>query len=170
MKLFKPKEIVNIYTDFDIKKHKEDGFKAILLDVDNTIAIPDTGICDEKAEAFIRKLQDNGFIVYIFSNNNKTRVLKFIRDLDVNYYYLALKPLPFSYLNVARKINIKPKEIKTFYYKKANFGQKSMDDINYEKSIKGNDLIMCSSYLSVGVDICGKYKFAINAKIMFLIF
>lgn len=61
----------------------------------------------------------------------------------------------------AHKQHIKPKEIKTFYYKKANFGQKSMDDINYEKSIKGNDLIMCSSYLSVGVDICDKYKFAI---------
>ena len=111
MNLFKPKEILDIFTDFDVEKHKEDGFKAILLDVDNTIAIPNTGICDDRAEVFIKKLQDNDFIVYIFSNNNEARVLKFIRDLNVNYYSFALKPLPFSFRNIAKKLNIKPSEI-----------------------------------------------------------
>lgn len=111
MALFKPKEILNIYTDFDGKKYLKDGFKAILLDVDNTIAIPDTGTCDEKAEAFINNLKSLGFKVVIFSNNNTSRVKMFIRDLDVDYYSFALKPLPFSYLNIARKLNVKPSEI-----------------------------------------------------------
>lgn len=111
MAIFKPKEILNIYSDFDIESHLKDGFKAILLDVDNTIAIPNTGTCDEKAEAFINKLKDAGYKVIIFSNNNEERVKMFIRDLDVDYCHFALKPLPFSYLKVAKKLNIKPESI-----------------------------------------------------------
>lgn len=51
--------------------------------------------------------------------------------------------------------------LKSFYYKKSNYGDNSMVDIEVNKSIGNNDLIMCTNYLSVGVDICDKYKFNI---------
>lgn len=47
------------------------------------------------------------------------------------------------------------------YYKKSNVGEKFMDDINFEKTIKNLQIVMCSSYLSVGVDILDKYDFEI---------
>lgn len=47
------------------------------------------------------------------------------------------------------------------YYKKSNVGEKFMDDINVEKTIKKTHVLMCSTYLSVGVDILDKYKFNI---------
>lgn len=111
MELFRPKEKLDIFTDFDIDSYYNKGFKTILLDIDNTIAIPDTGTCDDRAREFINKLQDKGFNVVIFSNNNKKRVEMFLGDLKADYNHLSLKPLPFSYLKMAKKYNCKPSEI-----------------------------------------------------------
>ena len=53
------------------------------------------------------------------------------------------------------------KELKAFYYKKSNYGDESMETINIDKSIGNNDIIFCTTYLSVGVDICDKYRFSV---------
>lgn len=47
------------------------------------------------------------------------------------------------------------------YYKKANLGEDFMNDINFEKTIKNTQILMCSNYLSVGVDILDKYTFSV---------
>ena len=52
-------------------------------------------------------------------------------------------------------------EVNLQYYKKSNVGEQFMDDVNFEKTIKDTQILMCSSYLSVGVDILDKYKFSI---------
>lgn len=53
------------------------------------------------------------------------------------------------------------REIKCFYYKKSNYGDETMDSINYSKTIGDNDIIFCTTYLSVGVDICDRYDFSV---------
>lgn len=53
------------------------------------------------------------------------------------------------------------RELKSVYYKKANEGSKEMDSITFQKTIKDLDFVACTSYLSVGVDICDKYDFEI---------
>lgn len=53
------------------------------------------------------------------------------------------------------------RELKSFYYKKSNYGDQSMEDINRASTVGENDIICCSTYLSVGVDICDKGKFSI---------
>ena len=53
------------------------------------------------------------------------------------------------------------RSINTFYYKKANSGMKSMDDIAESKTFGNNDIIACTNFLSVGVDICDKYNFEV---------
>lgn len=111
MALFRPREILKNYNDLDIQGLKDRGFSAVLLDIDNTIAIPNTGSCDEKAEQFIRRLQENGLRVIIFSNNNEKRVKMFLRGLDVEYVCLAMKPLPFSYRKIAQKIGVDPSHV-----------------------------------------------------------
>jgi len=47
------------------------------------------------------------------------------------------------------------------YYKKSNVGEEFMNKINVDKTIKDTHVLMCSTYLSVGVDILDKYKFNI---------
>lgn len=109
MALFRPKEKINRFDELDIEAYKE-KYKLILLDIDNTIAIPDTGDCPKEASDFIKKLKDNGFKVVILSNNHKKRVKYFIGDQDIDYIYWALKPLPFSYLLACLKNKVKPSE------------------------------------------------------------
>lgn len=53
------------------------------------------------------------------------------------------------------------KELKSFYYKKSNYGELSMNLINIDKTIGDNDIIFCTTYLSVGVDIADKYRFSV---------
>ena len=47
------------------------------------------------------------------------------------------------------------------YYKKSNVGDEFMDDINIEKTVKDVQVLMCTTYLSVGVDILDRYNFSI---------
>lgn len=51
--------------------------------------------------------------------------------------------------------------LKPFYYKKSNYGDESMDKVNIDKSIGSNDIVFCTTYLSVGIDICDRYTFSI---------
>ena len=53
------------------------------------------------------------------------------------------------------------KPLKAFYYKKSRYGEESMDNININKTVGDNDIIFCSTYLSVGVDICDRLPFSV---------
>ena len=53
------------------------------------------------------------------------------------------------------------RQLNSFYYKKSNYGDESMDNINYNKTIGNNDIIFCSTYLSVGVDIWDRNTFSV---------
>ena len=52
-------------------------------------------------------------------------------------------------------------EVKLEYYKKSNIGEDFMDDINFEKSVKETQILLCTDYLSVGVDILDRFDFSI---------
>lgn len=47
------------------------------------------------------------------------------------------------------------------YYKKSNLGEEFMDSVNFKKTIDNTDVLMCTNYLSVGVDILDRYEFNI---------
>lgn len=47
------------------------------------------------------------------------------------------------------------------YYKKSNIGEGFMDDINVRKTIAKTNILLCSTYLSVGVDILDQFEFNI---------
>ena len=74
-----------------------------------------------------------------------------------NLYFEQVTGLIQNYL-IKKKCT---KELKAFYYKKSNYGEETMETINIDKSIGLNDIIFCTNYLSVGVDICDRYKFSV---------
>lgn len=47
------------------------------------------------------------------------------------------------------------------YYKRSNNGDDFMDDVNFESTIKDINILLCTNYLSVGVDILDRYNFKI---------
>ena len=54
------------------------------------------------------------------------------------------------------------------YYKKSNVGEVFMDDVNFEKTIKDVQILMCTTFLSVGVDVLDKFNFQIYFADIFL--
>lgn len=111
MNIFKPVEIIKKYQDFDIEKYKVYGYNAILIDIDNTLAIPDSQLkADLNAIKFVNKLKNNGFKVIIYSNNKLSRVKPFAESLDCKYVTWAFKPLPFKYLTTIKKFNLDRKK------------------------------------------------------------
>lgn len=107
MKLFKPDEIIERFDKFDIDAHVKKGYNAILIDVDNTIDLPDSlDHGTKEAFDFLEKLEKAGFKIVIFSNNTKKRVLRFLDNNKYDYNYWSLKPLPFSYKKVLKKYNL----------------------------------------------------------------
>lgn len=54
------------------------------------------------------------------------------------------------------------------YYKKSNVGDDFMDDITFRKTIKNMNVLMCSTYLSVGSDILDEYDFEVYLADLFM--
>lgn len=74
-----------------------------------------------------------------------------------NLFYEQVTGIIQEFLNIYKY----PNKLKSFYYKKSNFGDESMDNINIDKTIGNNDIVFCTNYLSVGVDICDRYTFSV---------
>ncbi len=54
------------------------------------------------------------------------------------------------------------------YYKKSNVGDDFIDNINMNKTIGSTDILLCSNYLSVGVDIKDRYDFSVYFNDLFM--
>ncbi len=80
---------------FDIKIDElwEKGIRAIVFDIDNTLAEYGTAIPDEKTAKWLSGLKDKGFAVCLASNNKVERVEKFAKAAEVQYISRAAKPL-----------------------------------------------------------------------------
>ena len=66
-KLFKPDLILDRLEDLDLLEFKKQGYQAILLDLDNTLAPYYVKKIDEKTQKLIEKFEKAGFKVLIFS-------------------------------------------------------------------------------------------------------
>lgn len=83
------------------------GVKAVLLDVDNTIAAYTSHEPVPGAVEWTRTLTEAGFRVLIVSNNYKKRVGPFAARFGLDFISFAMKPLPFGYLKARRRLKMK---------------------------------------------------------------
>lgn len=73
---------------------KSQGVKAVLFDIDNTIAPYDVRIPTESMKEYFKSLEDAGIKMAFVSNNKKERVHIF--NLDLGYFYVHSARKPFS--------------------------------------------------------------------------
>lgn len=107
MGLFKPTAIKPRVGDVTAGFLKELGARAVLLDVDNTIATYTSHEPAAGAVEWARGLKDAGFRVVIVSNNYKRRVAPFAARFGVDFISFAIKPLPFGYVRAARMLGLR---------------------------------------------------------------
>jgi HAD superfamily phosphatase (TIGR01668 family) len=112
MKKYIPSMVSKSIFDIDYKKLSKNGIKFLLFDLDNTI-IPDNvkDINDDIRKLF-KNIKALNIKPMIFSNSIKpNKVKRICSDLDIEYIYFALKPLPFKFNKVLKKYNLNKNEI-----------------------------------------------------------
>ena len=96
MAIFFPGEYLDSTYVIDFDKLYNDGYRAVIFDVDNTL-VPHGAPADERAIALFAHLKELGFSCMLLSNNKEPRVKSFNDVVQVNYMFKANKPLPGNY-------------------------------------------------------------------------
>ena len=109
--IFVPKIMVPTVYDVDSNFLKKHNIKGIIYDVDNTLVGFKIRVPDEKLISYIEGLKNEGFKLFIISNNKKERVDEFNKPLGLSYIFRGMKPLWFSFFSAAKKMGLKRKEI-----------------------------------------------------------
>jgi len=108
--LFKPtamkKDVLEITPDF----LKDLGVKAVLLDIDNTLASYKSHEPINGAVEWVKTIQNAGFKVIVVSNNFEKRVNPIAAKFGLPFITFAMKPLPFGYLRASKILGVKCRE------------------------------------------------------------
>ncbi len=106
MALFRPTCLHDRVTDLSPELLEEMGVRALLLDVDNTIASYTSHQPIPGAVEWAKKMIEAGFRVIIVSNNYKKRVGPFAARFGLDFISFAVKPLPFGYLRARSRLGV----------------------------------------------------------------
>jgi HAD superfamily phosphatase (TIGR01668 family) len=97
--------------EVDLEKLKELGIKAILLDLDNTVAFGGRNEIPEKVRAWIEDAKEKGFKLCIFSNTLKVRRLwRISLDLGIPYVRGKFKPRRGGLKKALNYLGVEPRE------------------------------------------------------------
>lgn len=111
MALFLPTAAVDKVLDITPKLIHAMKARAIILDVDNTLAIHGSQEPFKGTIEWTRAMRENGIDIIIMSNNFKRRVAPFAAKYGLPFMYLSLKPLPLAYHRAKRKMGVKRSDI-----------------------------------------------------------
>lgn len=105
--LITPNKYHSTLWNIDLEILKLKGFSYLILDVDDTILALSQRKLSLQQINWIHKCKDLNFEVYLLSNNrNKKRIQSVCDQIQVNGYYYALKPLPFSLKYLSKQFSI----------------------------------------------------------------
>lgn len=106
-KKFYPDYRLRSIDDIDFGIFKQKNIKYILLDIDNTLVSYTSPMADDRAGAFLAKLEDNGIRYAFVSNNHRERVEKFAAEFGAFFVHDSGKPLLFGIKKAMRHIGAK---------------------------------------------------------------
>lgn len=102
-RLTRPDYVFGKFSDITPSFLKDLGIKALLVDIDNTLAPYEEATPNERVVAWIDTLSKNGISVALISNNNQERVELFNRELSLVAFSKSGKPFPKN-LRAAMKL------------------------------------------------------------------
>ncbi len=109
--MFKPKVKLHRITDITVEFLNKKNIKALILDVDNTLSTHHGMNLVDGLENWIKVMEEAGIKLIILSNSKEKRVKPFAEKINLNYVSLGCKPLPFGFMKVKKRLNMKRKEI-----------------------------------------------------------
>lgn len=99
--------VTSIYA-IDFIKLKERGIENLIIDIDNTLVTWGSLEADESAKCLINELKMLKFKICLLSNSSKKRVLRFVSNMDIDFFSLGIKPMRVMFLGALKKLHGKP--------------------------------------------------------------
>ena len=96
LRAFYPCEYVESAFDIDYQKLYELGYRGVIFDIDNTL-VPHGADSTPEVDALFARIQALGLVTAVISDNDATRVERFLENIDCPYVCDAAKPRPDGY-------------------------------------------------------------------------
>ena len=106
-----PKKYIDKVTDIDIDTLKNNDIRGIILDVDNTLIDYEKKLIDG-IEDWCKKIKEKDIKLCILSNsNNKEKIEKIAKKLDIPYLYFGTKPLKRGFKKAKKLLKLENENI-----------------------------------------------------------
>lgn len=99
-----PKVYLDSTYEIDFEQYYQDGYRAIIFDIDNTL-VSHGAPADQRAIALFKRLHALGYQTMMLSNNKEPRVKMFCDAVDAEYIYKAGKPNPANYREAMKRMH-----------------------------------------------------------------
>jgi len=109
LRLFYPSCYVEDVMSINYEKLMRMGFKALIIDIDNTL-VPHGADCTPAIDNYFNTLHAMGWKTLLLSNNNRKRIERFMANFSTLYIEEAGKPSPACYHQAVKMLGVKPSE------------------------------------------------------------
>jgi HAD superfamily phosphatase (TIGR01668 family) len=109
-KLFTPDYMFPDLLQVDFQTLADQGYKLILLDIDNTLALHGASVADDYARQVIGRVQEAGLVCQIITNAMWKRARQYAAGLDVSVRAQAGKPSTYGIRKACLAAGIAPEQ------------------------------------------------------------
>ncbi len=106
MSRFKPDIVADSVLKIDPETFLHRGILWLAIDVDNTLALPNSPILTDEISAWLQRVKQLGLPVILVSNNLAERVEPFAKLCGLPFISRAMKPLGMGLFRAAKKIGL----------------------------------------------------------------
>lgn len=110
MALFRPNIYKKNIFDINYKSLKKKGITCLVFDLDNTLGLISDSKCPPETKELLRNLQ-NDFLVLICSNNTRSRLRPYLKDLGIGGVSWSMKPSTRGLRKIKHNYHLKKKEM-----------------------------------------------------------
>ncbi len=111
MSLFTPTYCMKKVTDVTEEFLNKNGFKGIILDIDDTLTPNGHPEPDKEVSVWINQLKSVDIKIILVSNNFKSRVDEFASKLNVLGISMGFKPFPKGIIKAIKILKISPEQV-----------------------------------------------------------
>ncbi len=105
-----PDRMYSRYEDVTPEELSRKGIRALLVDIDNTLAPYEQPDADDTHRAWVADMAAHGIAVALVSNNDRARVERFNRTLGLPAYWKSGKPRRRTLDRAMRQLGVTPEE------------------------------------------------------------
>lgn len=102
--MFKPDYMIGRVSEIDVAFLMRAGVRALILDIDNTLAVPDKRDIPEDIAAWIVRMKESRIPMVLLSNNTARRIQDFALQVDLPFVAKGGKPGVGGYRRAAQML------------------------------------------------------------------